>query len=186
MAVEGIGVVDVTVNVNGQCASTTFEFAPPRLDQAPRHDARGYLLPTMGGTLNCDGANFGSPVSLGVSLELLWSASPAGALQPTPSVSRMILRHDHTLILLRVPPGVGRGASFAFEVDGTRTNVAEFAYEAPSLLSVSPSVVDAEGDTITLVGKNFGVTDPRLANISVTVRLGSDLCDATWIADVRV
>ena len=114
VAVEGIGVVDVTVNVNGQCASTTFEFAPPRLDQAPRHDARGYLLPTTGGTLNCNGANFGSLVSLGVNVELLWSASPAGALQPTPSVSRMILMHDHTLILLRVPPGVGRGASFAF------------------------------------------------------------------------
>ena len=79
-AVEGIGVVDVTVNVNGQCASTVFEFAPPRLDQAPRHDARGYLLPTMGGTLICNGANFGSLVSLGVNVELLWSASSAEAL----------------------------------------------------------------------------------------------------------
>ena len=84
------------------------------------------------------------------------SASPAEALLPAVSEAR-ILHHDHAQIVLRVPPGVGRGASFAFEVDGTRTNVAEFAYEAPSLLSVSPSVVDAEGDTITLVGENFGV-----------------------------
>ena len=139
-AVEGIGVVDVTVNVNGQCASAAFEFAPPRLDQAPRRDARGYLLPTTGGLLPCDGANFGS-TSLGVSLELLWSASPAEALQPTPLNARFdILSHDHTQIVLRVPPGAGRGASFAFEVDGTRTNVVEFAYEAPSLDSVSPSL----------------------------------------------
>ena len=144
-------------------------------------------MPTTGGTLNGDGANFGSPTMLGVNVELLWSASPAEALQRTPLNARFeILSHDHTQIVLRVPSGVGRGASFAFEVDGTRTNVAEFAYEAPSLLSVSPSVVDAEGDTITLVGENFGKIDPRPANISVTVRLGSDLCDATWIADVCV
>ena len=105
-------------------------------------------------------------------------------MMPTPSEIQ-ILRHDHTLILLRVPPGVGRGASFAFEVDGTPTNFAEFAYEAPSLLSVSPSAVDAEGDTITLVGENFGVVDPRLANTSLIVKLGNDPCGARWISDVR-
>ena len=82
-----------------------------------------------------------------------------------------ILSYDHTN--LRVPPGVGRGASFAFEVDGTRTNVAE-SRTRHRASSASPSVVDAEGDTITLVGENFGKRDPRPANISVTVRLGSD------------
>ena len=85
-----------------------------------------------------------------------------------------------------MPANVGRGFSFAFEVDGIRTNNATFAFESPTLHSVAPSVVDAEGDTITIVGDNFGFRDPRGMNASLVVRLDDVPCIASWVYPVRV
>ena len=78
-------------------------------------------------------------------------------------------RHDHALVAVRVSPGVGSGMILSLRVDGVSTNGVAFAYAPPVLHGVLPSVASAEGDTLTLVGANFGVDDPSEARNASTL-----------------
>ena len=84
---------------------------------------------------------------------------------------------SHTKALVTIPEGTGTNIPIAFEI-GTgavmTSNELSFSYDPPYITEVSPNTPDAEGDTISIYGNNFGSSLATAGKISV--RIGGEPC----------
>jgi hypothetical protein len=74
---------------------------------------------------------------------------------------------------------VGKNLSFWVEVAGRRTEPYTFSYDAPIVNSVKSNTPDSEGETIVVVGDNFGEALNPLVPVLVDIQ-GESCLDTSW------
>ena len=129
--------------------------------QAPRVDAPGapIVLPTDGGTVVINGANFGSPNLTFCRVVVSVQALPA----PRPPTPCPILSWNHTAITCLAPEGVLQGAVVTVSVGSQSAGAPLLTYDAPAFgvyngiatLSAAPWGTEG-GGPISFSGVNFG------------------------------
>ena len=99
---------------------------------------------------------------------------------------------SHLMLAFNVPDGTGGGIDLSVEIDsGSATsksiitdytsNSLKFAYDPPYMTYVSPNTPNAEGDTISIYGKNFGSSFAAAGRIAVMI--GGLPCDEVSASD---
>ena len=99
---------------------------------------------------------------------------------------------SHTKLAFAVPPGTGARIPVQVEIDSTggggddddemyESNKLHFAYDPPYISYISPNTPDAEGDTLSIYGSNFGATESDAGGISVQV--GGLACTGVTASD---
>jgi hypothetical protein len=130
----------VRLNAGGQqSAAVFFNYDAPQITSVT---ADSY--PTSGGTtLTLTGSNFGISPTVGF-------GSGGATIIGTPT---------HTRILCTLPPGQGTNHAVTVSAGGVSSNTVLVDYDAPEILSITPSSAGTSGSTlITINGKNFGLS----------------------------
>ena len=132
----------VQVDVGGQASVSgpVIDYAAPIVSSI----APGSTMPTQGGSLNVSGTNFGNAGGLAF---VEFGLTPLNAA----SIS-------NNAITVNIPAGEGVGIPVRVTLDGQRSNSINLGYAPPSILSVSPNIVNTDGSTlVTISGSNFGL-----------------------------
>lgn len=171
----GVGAnLPVLITVAGSAESRTlfsFSYARPSLSQlrlgngtdsgasslrALQAPSGGYvlpgtpLIPTLGTVVAVRGSNLGTA-----------DLSPATALTDVGPAT--VLQHNHTVIVLALPPGDGLTRSLVISVGGQDSPPIYYSYKAPTVLSVSPSMGPTQGGSVLMLrGVDFGITAPNI------------------------
>ena len=149
----------VVLTVGGQTSNAlAINYAPPGIS--------GFGGPrgTAGGTaLTITGANFGPPSAV-------LTVTVHGAACPVSS-------HDQTQITCTLPAGQG-SVPVVVTVGGQSSPAASFTYNAPTVSSVTPTVLPTTGGTLTIQGSDFGT--------SGTVTIDGASCAVTSHAQTQV
>ena len=133
-------------------------------DNCDPFSAAGCGLSTSGGyTISVMGENFGKAdaniQSLLFNNKII---STAGEILQAKFIS-------HNEVRFRVPPGVGSDIDVLVKVGERKTEGFKFSYDPPFVEHISPPRPNAEGDIITINGKNFGPSLVGAGNIEIYV-----------------
>jgi len=172
---EGFSPQNVTLQVAGQDSNNnvTFTYDPPRVDRlvknqdgvfeedlyanCERFSEEGCGLGTEGGyRIGIAGENFGITKP-----SVVWNG-----VQLAQSEVRLI---SHSVISVRVPPGVGTNVSVYITKEDFVSDTLLFDYDPPFVAGVSPNKPNAAGTTIEIEGKNFGFSEASAGNVSIFV-----------------